>query len=174
VGSLSPVPTFSHGVSVADGPTQFRDTTYFGADAIVNVEDAARLWLSYGTYGLGADRASRYDRRLHQWVAELVLEGALASASLRPFYLGLRANGLGTYDHDEGYLLDVRQAWSIGYNARSLDVYSMVLGWRITDWVTLKAEYGLVDVGLVRGVTSSIRSAARGNDAFAVELGARF
>lgn len=174
VGSMSPLPTFHDGVPVADGPNQFRETTYFGADAILDFEDAARLWLSYGAYALGADRASRYDRTLHQWVAEIVLEGALASSSLRPFYAGLRANGLGTYDHDEGYLLDVRQARSIGYNARSLEVYSLVLGWRITDWVTLKAEYGVVDVGLVRGVTRAIRSAARANDAFAVELGARF
>jgi len=174
VGSMSPLPTFAHGVRVADGPNELRDTYYFGADAIVRFEDAARLWLSYGTYGLGADGPSRYDRRLHQWVAELVLEGALASSSLRPFYLGLRANGLGTYDRDEGYLLDVRQSRTIGYNARALDVYSLVLGWRISDRLTLKAEYGIVNVELVRGVTRSIESASGANDAFAVELGAQF
>ena len=42
-------------------------------------------------------------------------------------YLALRANGLGTYNKDEGYLLDFRYG-DVGYNMRALDAYSVALG----------------------------------------------
>ena len=81
----------------------------------------ARLWLSYGSYEIDTAGSGLYDRRLHGWIAELVLEGRLASPELAPFYVAVRANGLGTYDDDRGYLLDVRYGGRLGYNVRALD-----------------------------------------------------
>jgi hypothetical protein len=174
VGSMSGLPTFTRGVAVPDGPNRIHDTIFFGGDAIVHVEDAFRFWLSYGYYDIRADGAAIYDRELQEWIAELIVEGALAARVLRPFYAAARASGLGTYDSDRGYLSDFREGGTIGYNARSLETYSFGLGWRITDWVTMRAEYQIREVDLVRGVPSWLHDAAQADDMFGVELGARF
>jgi len=55
----------------------------------------------------------------NDWIAELILRGAWVAPVLRPFYTGFRASGLGTYDDDRGYLLDVRRSGTLGYNMKS-------------------------------------------------------
>ena len=71
-------------------------------------------------------------------------------------YLGLRANALGTYDNNEGYLLDSRYKSTLGYNMESLTAYSVVLGWELTNYVSLRAEYTLQDIELVKGAEAAI------------------
>ena len=95
---------------------------------------------------------------------------------LADFYLGLRANGLGTYDSGEGYLLDSRYARTLRYNMESLHAYSAVIGWRMLRNVTLRAEYTHQDIGLVRGVDASpsIRPAQHHLDYWAIEVGVHF
>jgi hypothetical protein len=107
-------------------------------------------------------------------VAELVLEGRLMSPELTPFWLALRANGLGSYDRDEGYLLDIRWGQTFGFNMRSLDAYSIALGWRLTKWVTLRMEYTLQDVELVRGARSVLGGPADRTDYAGVAVGFQF
>jgi hypothetical protein len=118
--------------------------------------------------------ASSYDRALHYWIAELLLRGAWLAPALRPFYAGVRASALGTYDDGKGYLLDSRRASTLGYNMDSLTAYSAVLGWEITPNLRLRAEYTHQSISLVEGVTRAIRSAASPADYFAFEVGAGF
>jgi hypothetical protein len=133
-----------------------------------------RLWLGGGGVAIDSEDSRAYDRDLRYWIAELVLEGAPIARALQPFYLALRANGLGTYDRNEGYLLDFRTENSIGYNARSLEAYSFGAGWRLSDAITLRAEYTRADWDVVRGVTPEIRAAADQTDFFGAELGVEF
>lgn len=174
LGAGSTVPSYQGGVEVADGPNRYEDTWLAAGDAIFDFEDKARVWLAYGRYTMNAKGASSYDRVLHYWIAETLLRGAWLTETLRPFYLGLRANALGTYDDGEGYLLDSRRGSSLGYNMQSLTAYSAVLGWELSQNLRLRAEYTHSDIDLVRGVSQALRDAAGNADAFAVEVGASF
>jgi hypothetical protein len=173
-GSASGLPSFHDGRPVPDAPGTLDHTSYVGAEAVLTHPRGARLWLSYGAWDLESDGPGLYDRRVHTWVAELVLEGRLVSPELTPFWLALRANGLGSYDRDEGYLLDIRWGQTFGFNMRSLDAYSIALGWRLTKWVTLRMEYTLQDVELVRGARSVLGGPADRTDYAGVAVGFQF
>jgi len=173
-GQWTGVPNFQDGAPIADGPEEFANSTLLGGDAFVQLGPHARLWLSGGTLHLDAEHGSTYDRRLKYWLSELSLSGALASPALEPFYLALRANGLGTYDRDEGYALDARYLSTLGFNLRSLEAYSVGAGWRLSEALTLRLEYTLFDLGLVRGVTPEIRDAAKRAGFFGAALGVDF
>jgi hypothetical protein len=168
-GSGSRVPNRVDGRVVPDAPGRIHSTAYWGADAVFTHPAGARLWLSYGGYHIDSGASALYDRSLHAWIAELVLEGRLATPELRAFYLAFRANGLGTYDRDRGYLLDVRSSGRVGYDARSLEAYSAALGWRVTRWTTLKLEYSRQHFTTVRGASDFPDA-----DIVGVELGLAF
>ncbi len=173
-GSGTALPNFSGGAMVPDGPNALDHTWLVAGDAIAALPGLGQLWLAYGRYAIDSDGPGLYDRTLHYWIAELLLEGGLVSELLEPLFLGLRADGLGTYDRDEGYLLDSRYASRLGYNMESITAYSAVLGWRLFRTVTLRAQFTHQDIGLVRGVTPEMRGAARDADFFALEVGAHF
>jgi hypothetical protein len=173
-GSFSRQPSFVHGRAVPDGSGRIDSTFYLGTDAVLTHPAGARLWLSYGNYELDWRGSSRYDQRLHAWLAELVLEGRLATPELRTFYAALRANGLGSYDSSRGYLLDTRLAGSIGYNLEALEAYSVAIGWRITRWTTLKIEYTHQELELVRGARSALGSVTDDADVLGAELQVAF
>lgn len=175
IGAGSDLPNFIDGVDVPDGPNKLSDSWLGGGDVILHFEDIARIWFGGGWYGIDSTGASLYDSDLYYWIAEFLLEGAVAAPVLSPFYLGLRANGLGTYDSNRGYLLDFRLADTVGWNAKSFEAYSVVLGWRMTDGVTLRAEYSLRDIGLVHGIVDGeIRRAAEDQDVYGIEIGVDF
>jgi hypothetical protein len=174
IGGSTTVPTFIDGVSVPDGPNELDGNWLAGADVILHFDDLVRIWLGGGWWGIDSTGSSIYDRDLFYWIAEVIFEGGAAAPVLRPFYLGLRANGLGTYDSDKGYVLDMRQSAVLGYNSKSEDVYSVVLGWRIADGITMRAEYSFVDIGLVRGVDAAIRNAAEDQNTYGIEIGVDF
>jgi 3',5'-cyclic AMP phosphodiesterase CpdA len=173
-GAGTGVPNFQNGVVVADGPRRLHDTWLVGGDAIADFDDRVRLWLGAGRYAIDSNGGTAYDRTLYYWIAELILRGAWLGEGLRPFYAGVRATGLGTYDSEEGYLLDVRRADTLGWNMETLTQYSGVIGWDITSWLRLRTEYTNQRIDLVRGVTSDIRGSARDADFYAVELGGHF
>ena len=173
-GAGSSVANFQNGVAVPDGPRKLHDTWLVGGDAIFDFEDKARLWLAYGRYAIDSNGGTFYDRTLHYWIGELILRGAWLGEGLRPFYAGVRATGLGTYDSEEGYLLDVRRSSQLGWNMESLTAYSAVLGWDITSWLRLRSEYTNQRIDLVRGVPAAVRAQARDADFYAVELGGHF
>jgi hypothetical protein len=173
-GSGTTVTNYIGGVAVPqDGPKRLEETNLVGADAIITLPEMGRLWLAYGTYAID-QKGGLYDRRLHYWVAEVILEGSLVTPEARDFYLGLRADGIGTYDSKEGYLLDVRRARTLGYNMKSLTAYSAVVGWRVFRLVTLRVEYTHQDIDLVRGTDASIRRHTRDIDSAAIEVGVHF
>jgi hypothetical protein len=173
-GAGTTVANFQNGVAVADGPRKLHETWLVGGDAIFDFEDKARLWLAYGRYQIDSNGGTFYDRTLQYWIGELILDGAWLGEGLRPFYAGVRATGLGTYDSEEGYLLDVRRASSLGWNMETLTNYSAVLGWDITSWLRLRSEYTNQRIDLVRGVPDTIRAQARDADFYAVQLGGHF
>jgi hypothetical protein len=173
-GASSTLPNYVDGVAVPDGPNKLKDSWLAGGDVIVKLPDLVRVWLGGGWYGVDSTGASLYDRDLFYWIAEVVLEGAAAAPVLSPFYLGLRADGLGTYDSDRGYLLDSRQSGVFGWNMKSLEAYSLVLGWRIADGITMRAEYSFRDVGLVHGVSAEMKDDAQSQDVYGVEVGVDF
>ncbi len=173
-GSGTTVASFDDGVAIPDGPFELEGVTLVGGDVVLTFRDWIRLWLAYGQVRIDSDGPSLYDRELQYWIAELVLEGRGVSPALSPFYLGLRSSGWGTFDRDEGYLLDSRYKSTLGYNQRSLQAASMVLGWRLSALATLRAEYTLQRVALVRGVTPEIEDAAGRGDFLAIDLGVAF
>jgi hypothetical protein len=173
-GSGTSVPNYVNGVAVADGPNRLEESWLAGADVILHFDRIARIWLAGGWHRIDSSGPHLYDRDLFYWIAEVILEGAVAAPLLEPFYLGLRANGLGTYDSDEGYLLDSRVRETLGYNAKTLEVYSIVIGWRLLDGVTLRAEYSFWDVDVVDGVDAAIRSSVDDRNLYAVEVGVAF
>jgi hypothetical protein len=173
-GHDSALENFQDGVAVPDGPEELGGMTLLGGDAILHAGPFVRFWFAGGGLAIDSENGSSYDRDLRYWIAEVVLDGGLVASALEPFYLALRANGLGTYERDEGYLLDFRTEDTIGYNARSLEAYSLAAGWRLAPGVTLRAEYTRADFDLVRGVTAEIRAAADHTDFFGAELGVEF
>ena len=173
-GSGTSVASFDHGVAVPDGPFELEGVSLLGGDVVLSWRDLVRLWLGAGWVAIDSEGPSLYDRDLQYWIAELVFEGRGVTPALDPFYLGLRSSGWGTFDRDAGYLLDSRYAATLGYNERSLTTGSLVLGWRLSSLATLRAEYTLQRVGLVRGVDASIEGAAGRGDFFAIDLGVAF
>jgi hypothetical protein len=57
---------------------------------------------------------------------------------------------------------------------RALNAYSIALGWHLTRWTTLRAQYTHQTIGLVRDVPQELRDAADDADYFGFELGAAF
>ncbi len=176
VGSLTPwIPVYQDGVATAGAPSiQLDSTALVAADLIFTSEKFGRLWLAYGHYAMNAHDSSAFDRDLSYWIAEWVLQGGALSPELAPFYLGLRANGLATNNDDKGYVLALNQAWTLGYNVTALDVYSMVLGWHMTKWTTLRAEFSRQQMTLASGAPRWLRDQARDANYFGIELGASF
>jgi hypothetical protein len=173
-GDWTGLPNFHDGVAVPDGPSQIHDTWMAGADVVLTHDKLGRLWLAYGYYDIDSAGASLYDRQLHYWIAEWVFEGRTLSPELSPMWLALRANGLGTYDDGEGYLLDIRRLGALGYNAESIEAFSIALGWRVNRYVTIRSEYTHQETELVRGVPRALQRAAGGADFFGLAVGAAF
>jgi hypothetical protein len=167
------VPNYVDGVVVPDSPRNIRRTWYVGADAMIERDDRWSLWLSYGYFDID-QRDPVYDRALHQWVAELVLHGSLVSPTLSKLYVGVRANGLGTYDDGKGYLLDFRTESTLGYNTKLMEIYSFVVGWKLFRHVTTRLEYSYHLIGVVDGVRNDIAARAGSSHLVAFELGVHF
>ncbi len=173
-GMASGLPNFDHGAAIPDGGNELENLVALGADVVLTWADRGRAWLAYGTLDIEDAGSSVYDRGFLYWIAELIVEGRNLGPDFAPFYLGLRASGIGTYDEDEGYMFDSRYADTIGWNMGSYEMYSVVLGWRMNEHVTLRAEFTRLDIQLVRGVTPDLRDAAEDTDYFAVSFGAGF
>jgi hypothetical protein len=173
-GARSAVPSYDHGELLADGPNELDNVQVLGGDVIFRSADA-RLWLSGGKTWIDSDGASVYDRNLFYWLGELTYQLRGLSPALAPLYVAVRANGLGTYDEDEGYFLDIRYRDTLGFNMRALDAYALALGLPVGDHVVLKAQYVIQNIDLVRGVDDpDIRRYAEHGDFFGVEVGVHF
>lgn len=174
VGDDSDVVTYFDGLPQVDATGGYDRSWLAGADVIITPMEAVRIWLAYGRYELDAEDGRDYDRRLHYAIAELVLRGALIGPRFAPGYVGLRADTLGTFDGERGFLLDYGYEGTLGYNMESFWAYTVVLGWQLGRHAVLKAEYSLRDIELVRGVPGAIRDEADDADTFSLELGVTF
>jgi hypothetical protein len=174
-GAGTAVVNIDHGVAVPDDPDlELAWVWLLGADLVLRHAGWGHLWLAAGDVTVKADGASGYDRRLRYAIAELVVEGALLGSATEPFYLGLRAHAYGTFDDEEGYLLDLRLAGALGYNMEHLAAWSTVVGWRLTPHLRLLVEYTVLRIGLVGGSPTAVRRAAAHADYLAVELSVGF
>jgi hypothetical protein len=173
-GLWNGLPNYDHGVAIPDGPFQLENVTALGADAILKYKDLARLWLGYGGVNVDSYGSGVYDRDLSYWIAELVLQGKIVGEQLAPLYLAARADGIGTYDGDRGYMLEPRYGDTLGWNQKAIAAWSLAAGWRLTDRATIKAEYTRYDIDLVRGVTPAMKDAAERVNLFALEMGVHF
>jgi hypothetical protein len=174
VGAMGPIPTWQHGKIVPDAPRKIESTMLVGADLVLTPTGFGRFWFGAGRYTIDAAHSASYDRTLYYWIAEWVLDGDAISPELSPFYLAVRSNGLGTYDDDEGYLLDISDVARLGYNTQSIQAYSIALGWHLTRLTTLRLEYTRSRTELVDGVPRTIRNDAGDAEFFGIELGAFF
>jgi hypothetical protein len=174
IGEDTDVDTFEDGAVLADATGGYERTWLAAADVVITPIEAVRVWLAYGQYQIDGEDGGAYDRKLHYAIAELVLRGSLLGPVFAPGYVGVRADTLGTFDGEHGFLLDWRYAETLGFNMESYWAYSAVVGWQLGRYTTLRAEYSLRDIELVRGVPASVRDAARDVDTFSVELGVAF
>jgi len=171
-GSGTTAQSFANGVPIPPGPNKLDGITILGGDAIFKLPDT-RLWLSYGGARIDSS-ASSYDRSLIYWLAELVVQAHLIAPQLAPLYIAARASGLGTYNANQGYLLDFRDS-AVGYNMRALNVYALALGYPIGEFMTVKAQYAFQRIALVHGVVGdSIKDGASDGNFFGMEVGVHF
>jgi hypothetical protein len=174
IGGDTDVPTFFSGAAQADAMGGYARTSLIGGDVVITPIEALRIWLAYGRYALDAEDGSAYDRTLHYGIAEVVLRGSVVGPLFAPGYVGVRADTLGTFDAERGFLLDMRYDDTLGYNMQSYWAYTAVVGWQLGRHAILRAEYSLRNIELVRGVSAAIRDAAADVDTFSVELGIQF
>jgi len=172
-GSGSSVPNVTHGNVVPDDPL-LGETWLIAGDIIWKPTDWLRLWLAGGRYAIDSQASSSYDRTLYYWIAEAIADGGFISPALSKVYVGVRAEGLGTYDHDRGYLLDVRYGGRLGYDMESYSSYGFVVGWKLGRFVTLRAEYAHRDIDLVKGASAVVLGGSNRADVYAVEVGVHF
>jgi hypothetical protein len=174
IGEETDVPTFFRGAEQVDATSGYTRTWLLGGDVVITPVDALRIWLAYGQYEMDAEEGRDYDRTLHYAIAEAVLRGSVLGPRFAPGYVGLRADTLGTFDGNRGFLLDWRYGETLGHNMESFFAWTAVVGWHLGRHTILRAEYALRDVELVRGVSPAIRDAADDTDVFSVELGVQF
>jgi hypothetical protein len=170
-----PLPNFTNGVPLPDDPDGLGHTWAIGLDVIAKPVEGVRVWLAGGRYDLESNGSSVYDRELWYWITELEIGGEVFSSALHPLFLGFRADGVGTWDGDRGYLLDVRYTGAYGYNMKSIIAYTAVFGWRLGEYVTLRGEYSIRDVKLVRGAGTGLLPESTGNEnVYSIEFGLHF
>jgi hypothetical protein len=173
-GSGTAVPNVIDGAVVADDPDGLGSLWAATMDVIVTPVDGVRLWLYGGHYVIDSRGAALYDRELTFWLAELTLGGELVSPVVQPLFVGLRADGVSTFDHDRGYLFDRRYDDRLGYDMERFVAYTVVAGWHFGDYVTFRAEYSHRDIDVVGGASALLPSAGDDEDVFAVEFGLHF
>jgi hypothetical protein len=174
LGDDTDVDTYFDGAPQADATGGYARTWLAGGDVVITPLEALRIWLAYGRYELDAEDGRAYDRTLHYGIAEAVLRGSVLGPHFAPGYVGVRADTLGTFDGERGFLLDWRYGEALGFNMESYWAWTAVVGWQLGRFTILRAEYSLREIELVRGVTAEIREEARNADTFSVELGITF
>jgi hypothetical protein len=169
-----PRPNIIDGEVVPDDPDGLGHTWAIGLDAVLTPCNGVRLWLAGGRYDIDSKGAARYDRVLWYWIGEIVLGGELVNPALHPLFVGIRVDGVGTFDDDRGYLLDVRYTGAFGYNMEHMIAYTAVAGWKLGDYVTLRAEYSRRDIDLVRGAGPLLPGRTGDEDVYTIEFGLHF
>ena len=174
-GSGTDVPSFRNGAPVADDPAGKLSMNAGEADMILNASDWGRLWLAGGRVAIRSGGASTYDRDLTYGTAEGILGLGAFSHALERLYVAARYSAIGTFDRNEGYLLDAGNGGDeLGFNTRRVTVASLGAGIRVTSFLTLKSEYSWYDFVLVRGVTPDVRAEAGGRNFFGVGVTVAF
>ncbi len=169
-----PLNNWVDGAAVPDDPGGLGNTWAVALDAVVTPIDGIRIWLAGGYFEIDSHGPAIYDRELAYWIGEIVVGGQVVLPSLKPLFIGLRVDGVGTWDDDRGYLLDVRYTGEFGYNMAHMLAYTAVAGWKLGDYVTLRAEYSHRDVDLVRGAALDLPGKTGNEDLYTVEFGLHF
>jgi len=174
-GSETDVTSFQNGAPITADPNQSVTMTAGESDLIVTAGDWGRLWLGFGRVAIRSGGSAAYDRDLSYGIAEGVFGLGRVARSLRRFYVAGRYSVIGTFDADEGYLIDpFNGGEELGFNTKSVSVVSLGVGWRATSFLTLKTEYSWYDFTLVRGVPSDLHAEAGGRNYLGVGASVHF
>lgn len=166
---------YQDGVLVVDPSFTVDTTDAWQGDLMLTPVPWGDLWLSFGRAHLRSKGASSFDRDLSFGAAELVIKLAELLPVSPSLYIAGRFSTVGTFDSEEGYKFEMMNgANSVGYNISRADIISAALGYRLSQELTLKAEYSLFDIDLVDGVPLSFRRDARRRDFFGFGLSLGF
>ncbi len=144
---LFPVGGGGFGSTLGASPSDAVDTILYQADAIAEPTERTSVALTYGHAELDDD-VDAFDRDLTWFMVEP------AYRLTDELFATARYSEYGTYDDDEGYLLDGKITAfgrGLGFDASRLQRLSVGLGWTPNPFTILKAEVGkdrfeLIDV----------------------------
>ena len=174
-GFRTNVPNFKDGKAIVNDLDNAFTVEAWEIDSIFSSTDWGRLWLAYGHVDINSKGDSIYDRELHYWIVEGILELGVFSSQLSKFYLATRYSGIGTFDSDEGYSLGAfNDGGELGFNTKSVDVISLGIGVRLKENIKFKLEYAWYDFSLVDGVTTDLKDSADDRNLFGVGISAEF
>jgi hypothetical protein len=174
-GSGTTVESLQDGDPVAPDPSPKVRLSAWEADLILEREGLGRIWLGYGQARIDSETSSSYDRLLHYWVAEAVLELRVFAEALDRVYFAARYSACGTFDGSRGYLIEAfNEGDDLGFNTMRVHVGSVGLGFRVTKNVTIKAEYSWYVFDVVRGASDELRADAEDRDVGGVGIAVRF
>ena len=165
---------FQDGDSIRRDPNLAFKVRAWEVDSIVSSFDWGQLWLAYGQVDINTEGESIYDRDLHYWIAEGILQFGAFSPRLNRFYLAARYSAIGTFDSDEGYSLGAfNNGRELGFNTERVDVISLGVGLRITENVKLKMEYAWYEFTLVDGA-GGLKDSADDRNLFGTGISVKF
>jgi hypothetical protein len=166
--------SFQDGGVVVPDPSNELSMSAWELDVVLT-PDWGRLWLAGGQIVIESGGDSSYDRTLAFGIAEAVMELGWISDALDPMYLAGRYSVMGTFDSDEGYLLEAMNGGGdLGFNTKSVSALSLGVGLPLSEVVTLKAEYAWYDFDLVDGVPGTLLDLAGQRDYFGIGFAIQF
>jgi hypothetical protein len=168
-GLDSEEPNYQDGRPVPDDPDMALDLNVGELDVILTSGRWGRLWFAGGMMGIRSHGDPRYDRDLAYGIAEGILRLGPLSPWLERFYLAARYSTLGTFDDEEGYLIQgMNEGYELGYNVDRVGITSVGLGMHLNQYITLKSEYSWYDFDVVEGVPGSLRSLGQAQNYFGI------
>ena len=173
-GSRTDVENYQDGMEIDDDPNLVFNVNSWEIDSIVSSADWGRLWFAYGQVDINSEGESTYDRDLHYWIVEGIVELGMLGMRLDKLYLVTRYSAIGTFDSDEGYSLGAfNEGENLGFNTESVEVISVGIGLRIHENVKLKLEYAWYDFALVDGA-GSLNDRADDRNLLGIGMSAKF
>lgn len=167
-GDEAEVPSFAHGRPLAEDPSGEVSLLTGELDAILTPDAWTRFWFGVGHADVEGG-SSQYDRDLTYAMVEGIIGLGRLSPRLDPFYLAARWSIAGTFNANRGYRIDALNGGNeLGFNTRDVDVFSLGMGFRVFEQLTLKVEYSWYDFQLVHGVPATLQAAAGDRNFFGV------
>ncbi len=175
-GSGTTVVNFKDGAAIADDANgEIEKVGAWEGDINLKFWDFINIWAAMGKVKIQAESSATYDRELDYSIIEGVFDLGKLTGDLKSFYLAARYSAFGTFDSDEGYSTEAMNGGgNLGFNTEVASVFSIGIGIRLGDNVTLKTEYSRVDFDLVRGVTQAMKDFSEDRNFYATGITVKF